>query len=294
MKNIALLVSLWGVLFTGALQPAYSQTVAEPDTIYRQSFVERVLQPAPLPGKPRVYALSLKNDLPVLTASASTFAAGYWLMGEVPVLTEEDIAGLDPLRIGRFDRSATQQYRAADEKLSDYLFALSAVAPLSVFASPVARNEFGPVLMMYAETAVLTRGLTAMSKGLFMRNRPFTYNAAVPMADKMVADARHSFFSGHMASTTAFCFLTASMVNEYAEQPGLKWAAWAGAVIIPGSVGYWRYTSGNHFPTDLLAGYLVGAGSGLLVPYLHRAQLPESTGLNIQPLPNGIYMSLTF
>lgn len=291
------MLSLWGMLFTVSLQPALAQQAAKtenPDTVPEQSLVKRVLDPEPLPGHYRVYALSLKTDLPLVAASAASFVAGYWLMGEVPTLTEKDIAELDPLSISRFDRSAIRQYRAADGKLSDYLFALSAVAPLTVFASPVARNEFGPVLVMYAETAVLTRGLTAVSKGLFMRNRPFTYNPEVPLADKMSTDARHSFFSGHMASTTAFCFLTASMVNEYATQPGWKWAAWSGAVVIPGTMAYWRYTSGNHFPSDLIVAYLVGGGTGILVPFLHKNKLPKNMSFTIHPLPKGMAISLQF
>lgn len=294
MKQFGLIVSLWGILFAGALQPLTAQSAAKPDSVTEQSFIGKILQPAPLPGQQPVYELSVKKDLPVLVASASSFVAGYWLMGEVPTLTEEDIARLDPESIGRFDRSATRQYRAADGQLSDYLFALSAVAPLAVFTSPVARNEFGPVMLMYAETAVLTRGITAMSKGLFMRNRPYTYNMEAPLADKMSTDARHSFFSGHMASTAAFCFLTASMVNDYAEQPGLKWAAWTGAAVIPATMGYWRYTSGNHFPSDLIVAYLVGGGTGILIPYLHKVKLPGHMSFNMQALPNGMFMTLNF
>lgn len=294
MKHYCLLLSLWTMLLAGSLQPAFAQQAAQPETTAEPGIIKKVLQPAPLSGQAPVYTLSLKKDLPLLAAAGTSFVAGHWLMGEVPTLTEEDIAGLDPQNINSFDRAAIRYYRPGHGKISDYLFALSAAAPFAVFASPVARNEFGPLMVMYAETAVLTRGLTAVSKGLFMRNRPYTYHADAPLADKMSVDARHSFFSGHMASTTAFCFLTAAMVHEYARRPGWKWAAWTGAVVIPGAMGYWRYTSGNHFPSDLIVAYLVGGGTGILVPYLHKNKLSGDMSFNIQALPNGVYMALTF
>lgn len=240
------------------------------------------------------FEFSLKKDLPIVAGSAALGITGFWLVAKTEPLTEEQVRQLDPASISEFNRGATRQYRHRDEHLSDYMFVVSALAPFSVFASPDVRKEFTPVVVMYLETAILARGLTSITKGLVLRSRPFAYNPNVPLGEKLTADARHSFFSGHVSATSSFCFLTAYMVDRYAERPGWKWAAWTGAVVVPGAVGYWRYTSGNHFPTDILAGYFVGAGAGILVPYLHRRQLPDKTALNIQPLPNGIYMSLTF
>lgn len=292
MKNIYLLLCFWCSLSV-SLQPAMAQEPAHADSASEHTFTpDSSAEPKLDPGP--AFEFSLKKDLPLLSSSAVMGITGLYLIAKTDPLTEEQLSMLDPANISKFNRGATRQYRHRDAHLSDYMFIVSALAPFSVFASPDVRREFTPVIVMYFETAVLTRGLTSITKGLILRSRPFTYNPDVPLANKLTEDARHSFFSGHVSATSSFCFLTAYMVNRYAERPGWKWAAWAGAVVIPGSVGYWRYTSGNHFPTDILAGYLVGAGSGLLVPYLHRAQLPESTALNIQPLPNGIYMSLTF
>lgn len=73
------------------------------------------------------------------------------------------------------------------------------------------------------------------------------------------------------------------MVNRYAQRPAWKVVAWAGAAVIPGTIGYWRYTSGKHFPSDILAGYLVWAGTGILIPYLHKWQLPDDVSFHLQP-----------
>ena len=289
MKNLKVILFLW-ITFAGISEPALAQERLEVDSTYasEEASQEPLLDPGP------VFEFSLKKDLPILAGSGLAAAGGYLLMESVDPLTEAQIAALDPADVNALDRGATRQYRDSDAQLSDILLTASAIVPFSVLASRSVRQEFGPVLIMYAETAAMIGGLTSISKGLFMRKRPYNYNHNVPMAEKLSLDARHSFFSGHVSTSAAFCFLTAYMVDRYADKPGWKWAAWSGAVLVPGTVGYWRYTSGKHFPTDILVGYVLGAGTGLLIPYLHRYQLPEDVALNIQPMPNGMRLTLNF
>jgi undecaprenyl-diphosphatase len=52
-------------------------------------------------------------------------------------------------------------------------------------------------------------------------------------------------------------------------------------------VGIGRVKAGEHFPTDVIAGAMVGAGIGVLVPHLHREEPPKQRsvwiGLGVQP-----------
>ena len=109
--------------------------------------------------------------------------SGFALKARVPILTEAEIAALDPNSINAFDRRAVRQSRALDSKLSDYLLMFSAVSPLSVMASRSIRPEATAVAVMYFETAALTGGLINLSKGLFKRKRPYVYNPDVALAD---------------------------------------------------------------------------------------------------------------
>lgn len=292
MKNVSLVVSFW-LLLTAGFPPAMAQqTFVEEDSasLKTGTFQDPLQELDPGPA----FEFSLKKDLPIMGGSALSAIAGLWLMEQVPRLTEADIAALNPDDINAFDRRATRQYRYQDANLSDHLLTLSILSPLSVLASRPVRKEFGPVLVMYIETGAMIGGLTSISKGLFRRKRPYNYHPEVPLSEKLSRDARHSFFSGHVSTSAAFCFLTAYMVDRYAERPGWKWAAWSGAVLVPATVGYWRYTSGKHFPTDILVGYLIGGGTGVLIPYLHRAQLPEEVSIQVYPVAYGMGMSLTF
>lgn len=290
MKNISIVFSFWLVLVASVNPASAQQSVVVKDSASYElpSFQDPVLDPGP------AFRFSLKKDLPIMAGSGLSTIAGLWLMEQVEPLTEDDIAVLDPNDVNAFDRAATRQYRYTDANLSDYLLTFSAIAPLTVLASRPVRKEFGPVLVMYIETAAMVGGLTSISKGFFMRKRPYSYNPEVRLSDKLSVDARHSFFSGHVSTSAAFSFLTAYMVDRYAERPVWKWVAWSGAVLVPGTIGYWRYTSGKHFPTDIIAGFIVGGGTGILIPYLHREQLPDEVALQVYPVPYGMGMSLTF
>jgi membrane-associated phospholipid phosphatase len=54
------------------------------------------------------------------------------------------------------------------------------------------------------------------------------------------------------------------------------------------TIGYFRFESGKHFPTDIITGAVVGGGIGFIIPYLHRTSkknlslIPASTGRTLQ------------
>lgn len=263
------------------------------DSVAGSSLYQTQLHPSE-PDPPPVFEFSVKRDLSLLVGGAGLAVVGQLIKSNIAPLTEAQILALDPRDINSFDRAATRQYRTSDANLSNYLLAASVVSPLSVLASRSVRREVMPILVMYLETGALAGGITNLSKGIFKRKRPYVYNPNVPMDEKMDINARQSFFSGHVANSAAFLFLTASMVNRYADRPAWKWVAWSSAVVVPGTIAYWRYSSGKHFPTDVLVGYLIGAGSGLLIPALHKGELPKDISYNLQPLSNGVMLTITF
>jgi membrane-associated phospholipid phosphatase len=290
-KTIKILV-LW-LSFTISIQPLAAQAPASADTAGLEQSVLSPMLPPPQVWEPR-FEFKAKKDLPILAGGAAMAIGGFILKARVPQLTETQLAALDPNSINSFDRGAVDNIRDLDSHLSDIVLGVSAIAPFSVLASRSIRQESLAVMVMYMETAALTGGLTNLSKGLFRRKRPYVYNPDALLKDRTKVSARHSFWSGHVATSASFMYLTAYMVDRYADRPGWKWAAWSGAVVIPGTIAVWRYTSGKHFPTDVLAGYAVGAGVGLLIPMIHRKQLPKDMTLNIQPTPYGVHAALTF
>ena len=97
--------------------------------------------------------------------------------------------------------------------------------------------------------AVLSTGL----KYAVNRPRPFeTY----PFIDKETSGGSPSFPSGHTSS--AFAIATSMSITCP------KWYVIAPAFLWAGAVGYSRMDLGVHYPSDVLAGALIGSGSAYL------------------------------
>ncbi|MGB5072231.1 MAG: phosphatase PAP2 family protein, partial [Flavobacteriales bacterium] len=120
------------------------------------------------------------------------------------------------------------------------------------------------------ESALLTVGLTDMVKNLARRARPYAYNPDLPDDLRMYSAAYSSFWSGHTATTAAFTFSCAQLVQQSDASKTAKTLTWSAAIAWPMAVGFYRVKAGKHFPTDVIAGYIVGAGIGLAVPYIHQ------------------------
>jgi membrane-associated phospholipid phosphatase len=184
-------------------------------------------------------------------------------------LTNAQILALDPLRINSFDRSAILNHSSSARKASDVLLVGGTVLPLILLADKNMRSDASMIGTMYAETFLVNYMLTDIIKKTTLRTRPLAYNPSFG-AERFEQDTRMSFFSGHTSSVAASSFFTASIWQKYHPDSKLSPLVWATAVSLPAITGYARYRAGKHFPTDVLVGYLVGAGIGLLVPHLHQ------------------------
>lgn len=146
--------------------------------------------------------------------------------------------------------------------------------------------------VMYAEAISITQGLTNIAKIAFRRPRPIAYidrkayldAGGDPLTyDNASTDSALSFFSGH-ASAVASIASAATYISFVRSPHGIRpWLTLAGSVALTSFVSYERVRAGAHFPTDVIAGSLVGAGIGALVVHLHRedaGQRPVWVGFN--------------
>jgi membrane-associated phospholipid phosphatase len=105
----------------------------------------------------------------------------------------------------------------------------------------------------------LNYGFTQLLKYTIQRDRPFTtYPDILPKA----VEESPSFPSAHTASA----FATATSLSLLYP----KWYVIAPSYIWAGSVGYSRMYLGLHYPSDVLAGALLGAGSSWLTHEVNR------------------------
>lgn len=215
------------------------------------------------------YKIKWQEESLHLVIGTVTLGAGLHLASRTKGLTPEEIATLDRRIINNFDRTATFNSSLSANKASDILLFSSALIPLSLLAGKSARNDFGNLTILYGETVLMITGITFLTKGLVLRSRPLVYNEEFSLNEKQEKGARHAFFSGHTSLTTASYFFTAKVFSDYFPDSKLKPYLWAGAVVIPALTGYLRVAAGKHYPTDVIAGYAVGAAIGFLIPHLH-------------------------
>lgn len=140
---------------------------------------------------------------------------------------------------------------------------LAVAAPISMFAISLVnkdkqlRANACKMVGSLVITAVLTEGI----KRTVNRDRPFvTYPLEVFPSSK--DETGKSMPSGH----TAFAFTTAtSLFTAYPKwYVGLPLYAWAS------SVAYSRLYLGQHYPSDVLMGAVVGTGSALASQWLYK------------------------
>ncbi|MDB4943648.1 MAG: phosphoesterase PA-phosphatase related protein [Labilithrix sp.] len=130
--------------------------------------------------------------------------------------------------------------------------------------------------ILYAESLSLTIAATDMVKMAVRRPRPFAYiDAEAHKGDpNFVASTNSgvSFFSGH-ASMVAAVGGTATYL-AFARSPHTvrPWITLIAAAGLSTFVSIERVRSGAHFPTDVIAGSIAGAGIGVVVPHLHRSE----------------------
>lgn len=232
------------------------------------------------------YNFNWKKDLIYASGTGIVAAGGILARLQTRGLTPAQVNSLDPYTIPSFDRPAIDNWNPKAALASDILLYGSVTLPAFMMINKRARKDFLVVGFIYAETALLTLGVTELTKGLSKRARPYVYNPDVSMSRKTERDARLSFFSGHTSITTALCFTTAKIFSDYSDNPTHEALVWTAAALVPIATGHLRYQAGKHFPSDVIAGYFIGGAIGYLVPWLHRRK-PLVKGMSWAPYSNG-------
>lgn len=187
-------------------------------------------------------------------------------------LTPSDIDNLSKDDVNGFDRWVWSNWSPDAATASDLFLYGNLTLPLTLLLSSEIRGDAGLVGWMYLETLMLTSAGMLLSKALVGRTRPFAYNPDVDIEDKIMDnDARKSFYSGHTALAFSSAVFFSKVLSDY--YPESRWikVVWGGSLGVAALVGFLRMQAGKHFPTDVLAGAVMGGVTGYLVPFLHES-----------------------
>ena len=208
-------------------------------------------------------------------------------------MTIEELENLNIYSINKLDREATNHFSLKAHETSDYFWYGSQTLPLLFLAGEKSRNEFGKIMVLYAEAAILNSGLTLLTKYTVRRLRPFNFDPETSLDKKTGVNARASFFSGHTSITATNSFFAAKVFSEYYPNSRWKPVVWTAAATIPAITAYLRVRGGRHYPTDVITGYIVGAAGGYLIPHWHRNKT-KLKNVNFNMGINSAYVSLKF
>jgi membrane-associated phospholipid phosphatase len=233
--------------------------------------------PADPPADRPAYEVNAAVDLPVL-AIAGVVASGWLLKGSLagphcaPVCDRNEVPPFDRWAAGYWDPTwkAVSDIGVATIMVGSAVTLLAAEGPMNGLNDIVVVGQS----VLFANTFAI---LTMMG---VRRPRPFAYGERAPVDEREDGNASLSFFSGHTAGSTGAAvsmFTTFRRLNR----PVLAWVTLGVGLSGATFVGISRVASGDHFPSDVLAGAIVGTSTGILFPALHGrpvALVPSAVG----------------
>lgn len=240
------------------------------------------------------YEFNWKKDAYVSAIGLGLTAGGGYLHLNRSGHTLGELNTLSIYNVNAFDRSATDQWSPTAANVSDGFMIGAMALPFTMFAFRSAQENWLGLGLMYVEVGLYTVGVTQLTKGLSKRTRPFAYNPEAPLDTRLGKNTRSSFFSGHTSLAASMSFLTAKVFHDLSDNNTAKALVWTAAALVPAATGYLRYHAGKHFPTDIIAGYVVGGAIGYLVPFLHKKKITNEN-LSLMPVAGpdnlGLYLS---
>lgn len=235
---------------------------------------------------------------PIIGVGLVTNYFGIQFLKSKPGIPESDIANYGPEDVNAFDRSATRQNTGEKAKrdmfISDWLLNGSFVLPLALLADKNIKSDALKIGVILLESSAIMANAYSWGVGHVNRKRPYVYNPNEDIGRRTRKGSFNSFYGGHAAASAMATFFAVKVYHDY--NPGSKLTPWlyGAALIPPAAVAYLRYTSGMHFPSDLIVGITAGAFIGTIVPHLHKV---KNKNLSFYPMigpGNGIGMTYQF
>jgi uncharacterized membrane protein YoaK (UPF0700 family) len=278
-KLLAIAVLLVFGLSSRAQDTLYTNDIVVPveknDQVTILSYAEDMKRPSP-------YKTSWRKDGWITLGLIGVNAGGLYLIQNKKDLTPAELAAKNRDDVPSFDRGNVGYYNEQANKDSYIPFWGSFAWPVAMMLvdGDQTRN-FGQILGMYVQTMAVTGAMFSVTAGAINRSRPLVYSNEAPVGERMSKNSQRSFYAGHTAATAASAFFTAKVFSDMNPDSKLKPVVWAVAAVTPALVGYYRYKAGQHFLSDNIIGYALGAATGILIPHWHKVK--KSDKLSIIP-----------
>jgi len=231
------------------------------------------------------YDLDGGREAALITAGLLTGAGSLKIASNQIPLTAEQVAAYDHSQVSGFDRISTRKWSESADTASDVLSLALLASPAMLYTQTGSDMSGGTLTMMWVETVLLQQATVGLLKGAVGRTRPFVYNddPRIPEEYKRSRTAVRSFPSGHTASAFAGAVFLGEVFSRLnPDDPARHWVRGT-SLALACATGWLRIEAGKHFPTDVLAGAVIGALAGWGIPRLHEVTRTE--GDKAQPAP---------
>ncbi len=159
----------------------------------------------------------------------------------------------------------TQPTSTFQQNISKSVYPLALAAPILIFSTGLINKDKKLQQQSYKIIGSLLIN-TAVTQGLkYAVNRKRPYEEYPLIINPYTIENDASFPSGH--TSTAFTLATSLTLQYKKWYVAIPLFAWAS------SVGYSRMYLGEHYPTDVLAGAVIGIGSAYLSEWLNKKLL---------------------
>ncbi len=216
------------------------------------------------------YETNTWKDGAYIAGAVGLNVLGFTFIQNKESLTESELNALNKNDIWGIDRWAAGNYSEEADAASYIPFYAALGMPLAFLPSEAERKNFGQISVLFVETMATTGVFYTMTAGLIDKSRPLVYNEDLPTGERTEGGAQRSFIAGHTAVAAAGTFFAAKVFNDFHPDSKAIPYVWGGATGISVLMGYLRTKAGKHFLTDNIAGFVVGAASGILIPELHK------------------------
>lgn len=204
----------------------------------------------------------------------------------------------DPSNINGLDRYAISRRSSTWATVSDIMFFGSFLMPHALGAmdqlydgSEDGWEGYGKDALVLGETLAFTLLLNENLSVIFQRARPLAYNPDVPAEKRLTGDSALSFPSGHVAGPFAMATAYTRLFYQRHPDSPMVWPIAIGMYGMGVLTAVGRMEDGQHFPTDVIAGAMMGTSMGLIVPWLHEGS--EERAVTATAVPGGIGLRYT-
>ncbi len=199
-----------------------------------------------------------------------------------------------PDNLNPFDRAAVGLHYEEARLPSHLLYLAPFTAWLFLSPTDVGWRRWKTWLtdaLVILESASFSGAVTEVFRRAAQRPRPYLFVPGVYPDERGKSEAIYSFYSGHTAAiydlTTALAF-TWTLRHPHSRW---RWLVWSSLLLVASASPVLRVLSGDHFPTDVITGALVGTAFGMgwtgLRYVLARRRKPVAISLSASPLDAG-------